>query len=67
MLEILYTRMVRQPITAAMNTRELETELGMEKASLDVTVWYLKERQLVRTGDNGRLLITADGMDKFEG
>lgn len=65
-LEILYKRMMRSPVSAAMNTRELETELGLEKASLDVTVWYLKERQLVRTGDNGRLLITADGMDKFE-
>ncbi len=65
-LEILYKRMMRSPVSAAMNTRELETELSMEKASLDVTVWYLKERQLVRTGDNGRLLITADGMDRFE-
>ena len=66
-LEILYNKLMRTPISAAMNARELETELGLEKASLDVTIWYLKERQLVRTGDNGRLLITADGMDKFEG
>lgn len=65
-LELLYNKMIRQPISPAMNARELETELGMEKASLDVTVWYLKERTMIRTGDNGRFLITADGIDRFE-
>ena len=66
-LELLYNKMIRTPLSPAMNARELETELNMEKASLDVTVWYMKERELIRTGDNGRFLITANGMDKFEG
>ena len=66
-LELLYNKMLRTPLSPAMNARELETELNLEKASLDVTVWYMKERELIRTGDNGRFLITANGMDKFEG
>ena len=63
-LELLYNKMIRTPLSPAMNARELETELNLEKASLDVTVWYMKERELIRTGDNGRFLL---GMARPEG
>jgi hypothetical protein len=45
---------------------ELEQLLGCPKEHLEFALWFLKENQWVVRADNGRVSITAKGVEKAE-
>ena len=65
-LGLLYERLIKTPGTPALTTLEMEVMMGIEKDTLLTAAWYMKERQLVRSADSGRLTITARGVDRYE-
>ena len=53
---------VRHP---GLGTVYLEKMLGCPAQHLDFPIWYLKQKKWIETLDDGRLAITADGVDKL--
>ena len=46
--------------------REFEAMLGYPKETLEFTIWYLKENDCLRPGDNGAYSISARGVEFYE-
>jgi hypothetical protein len=65
-LDLLYSARRQQPHQPAVTIQELEDLLGCPREHLEFSIWYLKENALVARGDNGRLTITAKGVDWAE-
>lgn len=65
-LDLLYNARRQQPATPTMTLHELEDLLGCPREHLEFSLWYLKENALIARGDNGRLMITAKGVDWAE-
>jgi hypothetical protein len=65
-LDLLYTKRCNEPEKPAMNLHELEDLLGCPREHLEFSIWYLKENGLVTRMDNGRLSVTAKGVDWAE-
>jgi hypothetical protein len=65
-LDLLYTKRCNEPEKPTMNLHELEDLLGCPREHLEFSIWYLKENGLVARGDNGRLSVTAKGVDWAE-
>lgn len=66
-LGLLYRKRQTHPAQPGMNVRELEELLGIPREHLEFSIWYLKETGDVRPGDNGRIAISAKGVDTYEG
>jgi curved DNA-binding protein CbpA len=65
-LEILYTHRRTEPREAGLFDRDLETMVGRPMEQLEFTFWYLTQRNLIRRGEQSRLVITVDGVDFLE-
>ena len=65
-LSLLCTKRMSEPQHPSMTIRDLEDLLGCPKEHLEFSLWYLKERNFVTRGDNGRYSITVDGVDAAE-
>jgi hypothetical protein len=65
-LDLLYTKRCNEPEKPAMNLHELEDLLGCPREHLEFSIWYLKENGLITKMDNGRIAVTAKGVDWAE-
>jgi curved DNA-binding protein CbpA len=65
-LELLYTRRRMEPQDPGIFDMDLEGLIGRPREHLEFTFWYLISKQLVKRGDQSRLLITAEGVDYLE-
>jgi len=66
-LALLYAKRVSDPEQPGMNLHELEELLRVPREHLLFSIWYLKENNCILRGDNGRVTITAKGVDQAEG
>jgi curved DNA-binding protein CbpA len=65
-LEVLYTRRKLEPNEPGIFDLDFETVLGQPREHLEFTFWYLLAKNLVKRGDQSRLIITPDGVDYLE-
>ena len=65
-LELLYAKTVHNPDKGAMTVFEFEQFLGCPREHLEAALWYLKGKNYVKRGDNGRFTITVPGFDEVE-
>jgi DnaJ domain len=65
-LDLLYTKRCNEPEKPSMNLHELEDLLGCPREHLEFSIWYLKENGLITRLDNGRIAVTAKGVDWAE-
>lgn len=65
-LSLLYLRRMTEPREPGMALQELEMLLGCPKEHLEFALWFLKENAWVVRADNGRVSITAKGVERAE-
>lgn len=65
-LDLLYTKRCNEPEKPTLNLHEIEDLLGCPREHLEFSIWYLKENGLIARQDNGRLTVTAKGVDWAE-
>jgi len=65
-LAVLYTRRRLEPHRPGILLVDLEELTGRPRETLEFTVWYLVNKQLVHRGDNSQLVITTEGVDYLE-
>jgi curved DNA-binding protein CbpA len=65
-LYLLYQRRMKDMTRPNMNMRDFEAILGCPKETLEFTLWYLKENDCLRPGDNGAYSISAKGVELYE-
>ena len=65
-LDLLYTKRSTEPEKPTMTLHELEDLLGCPREHLEFSIWYLKENGLIARMDNGRIAVTAKGVDWAE-
>jgi hypothetical protein len=66
LLCLLYNQRRHRPTSPGLSVLQLESMMGFPREYLDFTVWYLKEKRLVVTGDNSDYIVTAAGVDYIE-
>lgn len=66
LLCVLYDRRKMKPLAPSISVRHIETILDSTSDELTSVLWYLKQRNLVRSDDKSSLHITVDGMDFVE-
>ena len=66
LLCVLYDRRKIKPLAPSISVRHIETILDSTSDELTSVLWYLKQRNLVRSDDKSSLHITVDGMDFVE-
>ena len=49
-----------------MSILEFETLMSMPREHLMFSMWYLKEKQLIRQDESSDFVITAEGVDQIE-
>jgi curved DNA-binding protein len=65
-LEVLYTRRKLEPHDPGIFDLDFESVLGQPREHLEFTFWYLLAKNLIKRGDQSRLIITPDGVDFLE-
>jgi hypothetical protein len=65
-LEVLYTHRRNDAREPGLFDRDLETVVGRPLEQLEFTFWYLLQRNLIRRGEQSRLIITVEGVDYLE-
>ena len=65
-LEALYTNRRNDSREPGVFDRDIESMIGRPREQLEFTFWYLMQRNLVKRGEQSRLIITADGVDYLE-
>jgi hypothetical protein len=65
-LEILYTHRRNDSREPGLFDRDLESMVGRPLEQLEFTFWYLMQRNLIRRGEQSRLVITVEGVDFLE-
>jgi len=65
-LEVLYTRRRTEPNEPGVFVLDLEKLLGRPREHLQLTIWYLAQKEFLRTADDSRLTITAGGVEYLE-
>jgi curved DNA-binding protein len=65
-LEVLYTRRRTDPGEPGVFILDIEKLLGRPREHLQFTVWYLAQKEFLRTSDDSRLTITAGGVEHLE-
>jgi curved DNA-binding protein CbpA len=63
---VLYDRRRNKPMSVSLSMRHLEIIFNCTTDELMSALWYLKQRNLVRSDDKSSLHITVDGMDFLE-
>lgn len=66
LLSLLYAKMAENPNQPGIMVREFEELLACPRDHLEFTMWYLKKKSLIVGPDNGRYMITAEGVDQVE-
>jgi curved DNA-binding protein CbpA len=66
LLCVLYDRRKIKPLAPSISVRHLETILESSSDEMTSVLWYLKQRNLLRSDDKSSLHITVDGMDFVE-
>ena len=66
LLYLLYQRRVNDMTKPNLTMRDFEAMLGYPKETLEFTIWYLKENDCLRPGDNGAYSISARGVEFYE-
>ena len=66
LLCVLYDRRKIKPLAPSLSVRHIETILESTSDEMTSVLWYLKQRNLVRSDDKSSLHITVDGMDFVE-
>ncbi len=62
----LYRQRQSNPSQPGITLGDLEQLLGIPKAQLEFSLWYLNEGQFVKRGDNGNHAILMKGVDLAE-
>jgi hypothetical protein len=62
----LYRQRQTNPSQPGITLGDLEQLLGIPKAQLEFSLWYLNEGQFVKRGDNGNHAILMKGVDLAE-
>ncbi len=65
-LELLYAKTLVDPEQAEINIHLIEELLGCPREHLKAALWYLKGKNFIRRGDNGRYAITIAGFEEAE-
>ncbi len=65
-LALLHAKMLHDPEQAEMNVQLIEELLGCPREHLQAALWYLKAKNYIRRGDNGRYSITVTGFEEAE-
>jgi curved DNA-binding protein CbpA len=65
-LEVLYTHRRNDAREPGLFDRDLETVVGRSLEQLEFTFWYLLQRNLIKRGEQSRLIITVEGVDYLE-
>ena len=63
-LSILYAKRLQENHDPGVTLRELERLLNSAREHLEFSLWYLRERSYIDSGDSATYSITADGVDK---
>ncbi len=62
-LSILYAKRLQDTNDPGVTMRELERLLNCAREHLEFSLWYLRERGYIRSGDSGMFWITVGGVD----
>jgi hypothetical protein len=62
----LYRQRQSSPSSPGITLTDMEQLLGIPKAQLEFSLWYLNEGQFVKRGDNGNHSILLKGVDLAE-
>jgi len=65
-LQLLYTKRLRDPHDAGMRGRDFVELLGVPGEHLEFALWFLRERRYILRSDNNRFEITISGVEEFE-
>lgn len=65
-LEVLYTHRRNDAREPGLFDRDLEAMVGRPLEQLEFTFWYLLQRNLIKRGEQSRLIITVEGVDYLE-
>src|SRR5207245_1770458 len=65
-LEVLYTRRRTEPGEPGVFVLDIEQLLGRPREHLQFTIWYLAQKNFLKTADDSRLTITAEGVEYLE-
>lgn len=63
---LLYNQRRTTPDHPNMSLFEMEARMAIPREHLEFTVWYLREKNLLRLHESGELSITAEGVDYVE-
>lgn len=66
LLALLYNQRRSNPDSPGMSLLDLEKLMSFPREYLSFTVWYLKEKHLIRVEGNSDFVLTADGLDHVE-
>lgn len=65
-LGLLYAKTTHNPDHASMTAIDFEELLGVPREHLQAALWYLRGKNQILRGDNGRYTITVAGFDEVE-
>jgi curved DNA-binding protein CbpA len=66
-LSLVYNRRKADPDRPGLSLLDLETRMALPREHLEFTVWYLREKGMVRRDEtNNDILITSEGVDFVE-
>ena len=63
-LSIMYAKRLQENRAPGVTMRELESLLSCAREHLEFSLWYLRERGYIQSGDSGMYWITVAGIDK---
>ncbi len=64
---LLYNRRKSDPENPSLSIMDMEAKMALPREYLEFTIWYLKEKELVRRDENtSEILISAKGIDFAE-
>ncbi len=66
LLCVLYDRRQQRPFAPSLAVRQIEAILTPSAEELTLTIWFLKQRGLIRSDDKSSLQITVEGMEYLE-
>jgi hypothetical protein len=65
-LEVLYSERRAEPEGRGIFVLDLEDLTGRPREHLEFTLWFLKKKHLIESGDSSRMNITVEGVEYFE-
>ena len=65
-LSLLYSRRRTNPEIPGMSVWELETVMSFPREHLEFAIWFLREKEYIRTGDHSDYVISAVGLEYLE-